>query len=92
MMVNTLDGVEVEVTHCDAGYAPGSKPGLLLNTVAVWFKPLGGEWLRSRHRSAIRTATDIRHSKASDLHLISDRKLITTEESHDPKENKDTSG
>ena len=79
MIIKTADDVDVEVSFCDAGYAPGSKPGQLLNTMAVWFKPAGGEWQRSKHRSAIVTARDIRHYNSSDLHLVSDHKSITEE-------------
>jgi hypothetical protein len=72
MIIQTKDGVEVEVTHCDAGYAPGSKPNKLLNTTAVWFKPLGGEWMRTSERSAMKVAERIRHTDSDNLRSISD--------------------
>jgi hypothetical protein len=87
MSINTLDGIEVEVTFCDAGYAPGTKPTQLLNVRACWFRPKGGAWHRSKHRSAAQTSFDIKHTKAEDLHLISDRKSITdTKESNEQKQ------
>lgn len=85
MIIKSKDDVDVEVSFCDAGYAPGSKPGQLLNTMAVWFRPAGGEWLRSKHRSAIITARDIRHTNASDLYQVSDHIPITAENSNEQK-------
>jgi hypothetical protein len=66
--VLTLDGVVVHVTHCDAGFSPDSGPGQqALNTTAVWYKPQGGEWARSPHRSAMKTCDVIKHSTLAEL-------------------------
>ena len=66
--VLTKDGYDVEVTHCDAGYPPDSPVKFpILNTTAVWFRPDGGEWLLSVHRSAIKTAGLIRCTRLNEL-------------------------
>jgi hypothetical protein len=65
--VKTLDGVEIEVTHADANVPPGLKGGQYVNITAVWFRPLSGEWIRSRHRSAIVTCDAIKHSMLSEF-------------------------
>ena len=68
MIVKSLDGVEVDITHCDAGHPPDSPKGCLnLNTTAVWIKPAGGEWIRSRHRSAMVTCHHVKHTNVKDL-------------------------
>jgi hypothetical protein len=66
--VRTLDGVEIEVTHGDAGVAPDTpKGGQYLNTTVVWYKPKGGEWQKSKERSAIKTCDVIKHSNLAEL-------------------------
>ena len=67
MIVKSLDNIEVEITHCDAGYPPGGAPNPILNTTAVWCKPAGGKWFKSVHSSAMQTAYVVRHTKAADL-------------------------
>ena len=68
MVVKTLDNVSVEITHCDAGYPPGSpNKNPILNTTACWLKPEGSEWIRSVHRSAMVTAHTVKHTLAKDL-------------------------
>ena len=68
MIVPTLDDAQVEVTHCDAGYPPGSpERSLMLNVTAVWCKLPSGEWVKSKHRSAIKTAELVRHTTSKDL-------------------------
>ena len=82
MIVSSLDKKDVEITFCDAGYAPGSKPGQLLNTSVPWFKVEGGEWMRSKYRSAIITASHVKRTNAADLYLHAD---IPTLPNSDPK-------
>jgi hypothetical protein len=75
-LISTQDGVEVDITHCDAGYPPGAcDVSLLQNKMAVWFKleQPDAKWVRSKYRSAIRTAHEIRHLDAKDLHTLSDQ-------------------
>ena len=67
MLIKSADNIDVEVTFCDAGYAPGSTPNPILNKMAVWCRPTGGEWIRSAHRSAIQTASIVRRTDAKDL-------------------------
>ncbi len=64
--VKTEDGFEIEVTHADAGVPPGGS-GQYLNVGSVWFRPLGGEWIRSKHRSAMLSCYEIKHSKLAEL-------------------------
>lgn len=81
----TLDGVEVEITHSDAGREPDGT-GMLLNTTAVWFKPKNGAWKRSRHRSAIATAHDISNMNSYELNLLdADRKPEITKPHEEQK-------
>ena len=67
MIIKSLDGTDVEVTHCDAGYQPGGTPNPILNVGAVWCKPSGGEWFRSIYRSAMKTAEAVKHTDVKDL-------------------------
>lgn len=68
MIVKSLDGIDVDITHCDAGHPPNSPKGSLnLNTGAVWCKPAGKEWIRSGHRSAMVTARIVKFTNAKDL-------------------------
>lgn len=65
--VRTADGVPVEVTHSDVGFAPRTTGQLSLNTTAVWVKVNGQDWIRSGHRSAMKTCDIIKHSNAAEL-------------------------
>ena len=68
----TTDGIEVFITHADAGRAPDSPVAVVGGqfcggSTAVWYKPINGEWQVSGQRSAIKVCDIIKHSKAEEL-------------------------
>jgi hypothetical protein len=68
VIVKSLDNIDVDITHCDAGYPPGSpERSLILNVTAVWCKPTGGMWIKSFERSAMKTAELVKHTNVKDL-------------------------
>jgi hypothetical protein len=88
MIVKSLDGVDVEITHCDAGYAPGTlAKGVMLNTTACWCKAAGGKWIRSTHRSAMTTSGIVKKTNAKDLASALSGKEISDATAHSPDPN-----
>jgi hypothetical protein len=79
--VKTLDGVEVEVTHCDAGFPPGSVGGQGVNTTSVWIRPHGKDWIRATLRSAMAVCGEIKHTNLVDLESKLGVKNVVTKES-----------
>src|SRR6202453_525849 len=80
VIVKSLDNIDVDSTHCDAGHPPGSpERSLILNVTAVWCTPTGGMWIKSFERSAMKTAELVKHHTAKDLISILSGKEIVHE-------------
>lgn len=65
--IKTTDGVEMEITYADQNRSPSATSGQYVNTQCVWIRPIGGEWMRTRHRSAMAVCGEIKHCSFEDL-------------------------
>jgi hypothetical protein len=66
--VKSLDDQDIEITHSDAARPPDSPPGgQYLNQTVCWVRPPGEAWVRSPHRSSMKTADVMRHINAKDI-------------------------